>query len=190
MRGSDPDAALYYLARMIEAGEDPEFIARRLVIFASEDVGNAAPQALGFAMSCKDAVHFIGMPEGFYPLAQCTVYMAAAPKSNASGAGYGRALEAVRRHGALPVPLHIRNAPTELMKELGYGKDYRYPHDHEGAYVDEEYLPERLRGARFYEPTGRGFEARIAELMERIGRGRREGAAATAATESDSADQE
>lgn len=168
MRGSDPDAALYYLARMLEGGEDPKFIARRLVIFASEDVGNAAPQALGFAVSCKEAVHFIGMPEGFFPLAQCTVYLAAAPKSNASGVGYGNALAAVRKHGALPVPLHIRNAPTDLMKDLGYGAGYKYPHDHEGAHVDEEYLPEKLRGSRFYRPTGRGFEARIAELLEQI----------------------
>jgi len=174
LRGSDPDAALYYLARMLEGGEDPKFIARRLIILASEDVGNADPQALGIAVACKDAVHFIGMPEGFYPLAQCTVYLAVAPKSNASGVGYMKALEAVREHGALPVPLHIRNAPTGLMKELGYGKNYRYPHDHEGAHVDEQYLPEAVQGSRFYRPTDRGFERRIAEILEglRVGRTR------------------
>ncbi len=185
MRGSDPDAALYYLARMLEGGEDPKFVARRLVIFASEDVGNAAPQALGFAVSCKEAVHFIGMPEGFYPLAQCTVYLAAAPKSNASGVGYGKALAAVRKHGALPVPLHIRNAPTDLMKDLGYGANYKYPHDHEGARVDEEYLPERLRGSRFYRPTDRGFESRIAELLQQLTDARREGADREDVDESD-----
>jgi putative ATPase len=120
-------------------------------------------------------VHFIGMPEGFFPLAQCTVYLAVAPKSNASGAGYAKALEAVREHGALPVPLHIRNAPTDLMKELGYGKGYRYPHDHEGGHVaEEQYLPEPLRGSRFYRPTDRGFERRIAEILDGL-RVRREG---------------
>jgi len=166
MRGSDPDAALYYLARMLEGGEDPKFVARRLIIFASEDVGNADPRALAVAVSCKDAVHFIGMPEGFYPLAQCTVYLAAAPKSNASGVGYMNALKAVRDGGPLSVPLHIRNAPTDLMKELGYGKDYRYPHDYEGARLAEQYLPEALRGSRYYLPTDRGFERRIAEILD------------------------
>jgi putative ATPase len=166
MRGSDPDAALYYLARMLEGGEDPKFVARRLIIFASEDVGNADPRALAVAVSCKDAVHFIGMPEGFYPLAQCTVYLAAAPKSNASGVGYMNALKAVRDEGPLSVPLHIRNAPTDLMKELGYGKDYRYPHDYEGARLAEQYLPEALRGSRYYLPTDRGFERRIAEIFD------------------------
>ena len=174
MRGSDPDAALYYLARMLEGGEDPKFIARRLIIFASEDVGNADPRALGVAVDCKDAVHFIGMPEGFFPLAQCTVYLAVAPKSNASGVGYGKAVEAVRKHGALPVPLHVRNAPTDLMKDLGYGKGYRYPHDHEGAHVDEDYLPESLQGSRFYLPTDRGFERRIAQILDGL-RARRDG---------------
>ena len=168
MRGSDPDAALYYLARMLEAGEEPTFIARRLIIFASEDIGNADPRALGLAVACKDAVHFIGMPEGFFPLAQCTIYLAVAPKSNASGVGYAKALEAVRKHGALPVPLHIRNAPTGLMKNLGYGKGYRYPHHHGGGHVAEEYLPEALHGSRFYLPTDRGFEQRVAEILERL----------------------
>ncbi len=162
MRGSDPDAALYYLARMLEGGEDPEFVARRLVIFASEDVGNADPQALSVAVAAKDALRFIGMPEGFYPLSQATVYLATAPKSNASGAAYQRALESVRERGPLAVPLRIRNAPTGLMKRLGYGKDYRYPHGFEGGWVDEHYLPDELRGSRFYEPTDRGFEREIA----------------------------
>jgi len=166
MRGSDPDAALYYLARMLEAGEDPKFIARRLVIFASEDVGNADPRALQVAVAAQQATHFIGMPEGFYPLSQCTLYLACAPKSNASGKAYKAALETVRERGALPVPLSIRNAPTKLMKNLGYGRDYRYPHDHEGAVVDDSYLPDELRDTRFYEPTDRGFEKRIADWIE------------------------
>jgi putative ATPase len=173
MRGSDPDAALYWLARMVEAGEDPEFVARRLVIFASEDVGNADPGALALAVACKDAVRFVGMPEGFYPLSQATVYLACAPKSNAAGAAYQAALEQVRAHGALPVPLHLRNAPTPLLREQGYGRGYRYPHDHEDGWVDEDYLPEALTGSRFYRPTDRGREReigdRLGELRSRRG---------------------
>jgi len=168
LRGSDPDAALYYLARMIEGGEEPLFIARRLLIFASEDVGNADPRALQLAVACKESVEFVGMPEGFYPLSQCAVYLAAAPKSNASGTAYKRALEAVRQHGALPVPLHLRNAATGLMKELGYARNYRYPHDHEDGYVTEDYLPREVRTRRYYRPTDRGFEARIAERLNEI----------------------
>jgi len=175
LRGSDPDAALYYLARMIEGGEEPLFIARRLVIFASEDVGNADPRALQVAVACKESVEFIGMPEGFYPLSQCAVYLAAAPKSNASGTAYKRALEAVRQHGALPVPLHLRNASTGLMKKLGYGRDYRYPHDHEGGHVAEDYLPQEVRLGRYYRPTDRGFEARIAERLNELRRRKPEG---------------
>ena len=163
MRGSDPDAALYYLARMLDAGEDPVFIARRLVIFASEDVGNADPRALQLAVSATEAVRFIGMPEGFYPLSQCTLYLALAPKSNSAGQSYKRALGAVREYGALPVPLHLRNAPTKLMKGLGYGKAYQYPHDHPGGHVDERYLPEAIDSLRFYEPVPRGYEQRLAE---------------------------
>jgi len=165
MRGSDPDAALYYLARMLEGGEDPKFVARRLIIFAAEDVGNADPRALQLAVATQQAVHFIGMPEGFYPLAQCTVYLAAAPKSNASGEAYKKALAAVRERGPLPVPLEIRNAPTGLMKKMGYGQGYQYPHAHEGGWVNEQYLPEELRGSRFYEPTDRGLEQRIGEIL-------------------------
>jgi putative ATPase len=170
MRGSDPDAALYYLARMIEGGEDPRFIARRLIIFASEDVGNADPGALRLAVATGEAVSFVGMPEGFYALSQCTTYLAAAPKSNAAGAAYQRALGAVREHGPLSVPLHIRNAPTELTERLGYGEDYRYPHDFENGWVAEEYLPEPLRGRRFYQPTDRGAERRIAERLRELRR--------------------
>jgi putative ATPase len=181
MRGSDPDAALYYLARMIEGGEDPEFIARRLIIFASEDVGNADPEALRLAVACRAAVAHIGMPEGFYPLSQCAVYLAAAPKSNASGAAYLRAVEAVREHGPLAVPLHLRNAPTELMRDLGYGRDYKYPHDYEGGHVAEDYLPEPLRGRRFYEPTDRGLERRLARRLRSLRARRSEVANADAA---------
>jgi len=165
MRGSDPDGALYWLARMIDAGEDPLFIVRRMVIFASEDIGNADPRALQVAMAAQQAVHFIGMPEGRIPLAQAVTYLATAPKSNASYRGINEALAEVRRSGALPVPLHIRNAPTGLMKELGYGKGYRYAHDFDGAYAHQEHLPERLEGKSFYRPSGRGYEKSIVERM-------------------------
>ncbi len=170
MRGSDPDGALYWLARMIEAGEDPLFIARRMVIFASEDIGNADPQALRVAVAVKDAVHFVGMPEGWIPLAQGVVYLSTAPKSNASYIAYLRALDDVKKKGALPVPLHIRNAPTRLMKHLRYGKGYKYPHDYPDAVVKQDYLPEELRGRTYYHPSKRGFEKEIAERMERIKR--------------------
>lgn len=165
MRGSDPDAALYYLARMVEAGEDPLFIARRMVIFAAEDIGVADPRALGVAVSVKDAVHFIGMPEGFIPLAEGVTYLATAPKSNSSYMAYLAAMEDVRRSGALPVPLHIRNAPTKLMKELGYSKGYKYPHSYKGAVADQSYLPDELKGRRYYKPTGRGYEKEVTERM-------------------------
>ena len=150
MRGSDPDAALYWLARMVEAGEDAMFIARRMVIFASEDVGNADPMALTVAVGVKDSVHFIGMPEGWIPLAQGATYLATAPKSNASYAAYKKAAHDVREHGALPVPMHIRNAPTKLMKNLGYSKGYKYPHSYEGEELDEVYLPDKLKGKKYY----------------------------------------
>lgn len=170
MRGSDPDAALYWLARMVESGEDPLFIARRMVIFASEDVGNADPRALTVALGVKDSVHFVGMPEGWIPLAQGVAYLATAPKSNASYMAYKRAAKDVREHGPLPVPLHIRNAPTKLMKELGYAKGYKYPHSYEGAKVEQTYLPERLPGRSYYEPTDRGYDEEIRKLMEEAGR--------------------
>ncbi len=166
LRGSDPDGALYWLGRMLEAGEDPLYIARRMVRFASEDVGNADPQALTVAVAAMQAFSFIGLPEGELALAQTAVYLATAPKSNALYTGYGRVKEAIRRTGSLPVPLHIRNAPTKLMKELGYGKDYRYAHDYEDAYTPQEYLPEGLRGETFYRPTGRGYEKLIKERLE------------------------
>ena len=152
MRGSDPDAALYWLARMVEAGEDPLFIARRMVIFASEDIGNADPAALTLALSIKDAVLFVGMPEGWIPLAHGVTYLSTAPKSNASYTAYLEAKEDVLEKGALPVPLHLRNAPTSLMKDLGYGKDYKYPHNYKDAKAEQDYLPEVLKGKKYYTP--------------------------------------
>jgi putative ATPase len=166
LRGSDPDAALYWLARMLAAGEDPLFIARRMVRFASEDVGNADPRALTLAVSAMQAFQFIGLPEGELALAQAAVYLATASKSNALYTGYGRVRETIRRTGALPVPLHIRNAPTGLMKDLGYGKDYLYAHDFEDAYVPQEYLPDALKGQSYYNPTERGYEKIIWERID------------------------
>ena len=165
MRGSDPDAALYWLARMLEAGEDPLFIARRMVIFASEDVGNADPHAVSVAIAVKDAVDFVGMPEAWIPLAQGVTYLATAPKSNASYLAYLEALEDVKKKGALSVPLHIRNAPTGLMKKLGYGKGYKYPHNYEGAEVEQDYLPDVLKGKTYYHPTDRGYDKEIRERL-------------------------
>ncbi len=165
LRASDPDAALHYLARLLEAGEDPLYVARRLVIFASEDVGNADPSALTLAMSTHQAVERIGMPEGRIPLAQTTTYLACAAKSNASYAALGLAMADLSGHGPLPVPLHLRNAPTKLMQELGYGADYVYPHDVEDAFVAEENLPEALRGHVYYTPTDRGEEAGLAARL-------------------------
>ncbi len=165
LRASDPDAALHYLARLIEAGEDPLYLARRLVVFASEDVGNADPGALGLAVSTQQAVERIGMPEGRIPLAQATTYLACAPKSNAAYAALGRAMADLEGQGPLPVPLHLRNAPTRLMKDLGYGRDYVYAHDAEDAFVPAENLPEALRGRIYYEPLDRGEEAAIAARL-------------------------
>lgn len=167
MRGSDPDAAVYWLMRMIEAGEDPLFIARRMVIFAAEDVGNADPQALQVAVAAKEAVHFVGLPEGRIPLAQAATYLATAPKSNASYKAMLKALEEVKDKGPLPVPLHLRNAPTPLMKGLGYGSGYQYPHDYEGAVTDQPHLPNELQGHRYYFPSDRGHEKTIKERMEK-----------------------
>ena len=168
MRGSDPDAALYWMARMLEAGEDPLFIARRMVIFSSEDVGNADPQALQVALSVKDAFEFVGMPEGWIPLAQGVTYLASAPKSNASYVAYREALEAVKEKGTLPVPMPIRNAPTGLMKDLGYGKNYRYPHDNTEGIVDQDFLPEELRTHKYYRPKDVGQEKIIGERLRKI----------------------
>jgi putative ATPase len=167
MRGSDPDAAVYWLMRMIEAGEDPLFIARRMVIFAAEDVGNADPAALPLAVAAKDAVHFVGLPEGRIPLAQAVVYLATAPKSNASYKAMLAAAADVARHGTLPVPLHLRNAPTPLMKDLGYGRGYQYAHDMPDQAVAHAHLPDELRGRRYYEPSDNGAERSIAERMTR-----------------------
>jgi putative ATPase len=165
MRGSDPDATLYWLGRMLAAGEDPLYIARRMVRFASEDVGNADPQALVVAMAAQQAFHFIGLPEGELALAQAAVYLATAPKSNALYTGYGKVKDVIKTKGYLPVPLHIRNAPTKLMKELDYGKDYKYAHDYAGAYVSQEYLPDEIKGDLFYQPQGKGFEKTIKERL-------------------------
>ena len=170
LRGSDPDAALYWLARMLASGEDPLYLARRLIRFASEDIGNADPQALPLAVAAKDAYHFLGTPEGELALAQCVTYLATAPKSNAVYVAFGEAQADVASAPAEPVPLHIRNAPTPLMNELGYGEDYRYAHDYEGAYVEQAYLPESLRGRVYYRPTDRGLEA---EIQKRLGAWRR-----------------
>lgn len=165
LRGSDPDGALYWLARMLEAGEDPLFIIRRMVIMASEDIGNADPRALQIAVSALQAFQLVGMPEGRIILGQAVTYLATAPKSNASYLGINEAIAEVRRSGALPVPLHIRNAPTKLMKELDYGKGYRYSHDYPDGYARQEYLPEKLAGKTFYSPTDHGFEKSIKERL-------------------------
>ena len=173
VRGGDPDAALHYLARMLEAGEDPVFVARRLVILASEDVGNADPHALPLAVSAAQAVQLIGMPEGRIPLAQATAYLAAAPKSNAAYAAIGRALEDVRRGNVPEVPLHLRNAPTGLMKEEGYGAGYRYAHDDTPEGMNDTYLPDELAGRVYYDPRKSGAEVAIGERIDRWRRGRR-----------------
>jgi len=165
VRGSDPEGALYWLARMIEAGEDVLYLARRVVRMAVEDVGLADPRALVVANAAKDAYHFLGSPEGDLAIAEAVVYLATAPKSNRVYTAYGHALEAAREHPAEPVPLHIRNAPTGLMKELGYGAGYRYAHDYEGAYTPQRHLPKVLESVAWYEPTDRGYEREIADRL-------------------------
>ena len=167
VRGSDPDAAIYYLARMIEAGETPLFIARRLVILASEDVGMADPNALPIAVAAQQAVHFLGMPEGRIPLAEATVYLATAPKSNASYMALNRAIEDVQRTRNDPVPMHLRNAPTGLMKDMGYGEGYKYSHDYEGNFAPMQNLPESLKGRRYYHPGDQGYEVSVAERLSK-----------------------
>ncbi|HBZ56688.1 MAG TPA: AAA family ATPase, partial [Syntrophobacteraceae bacterium] len=167
LRGSDPDAGLYWLARMLAAGEDPLYVVRRLVRFASEDVGLADPQALVQTLGAIQAYHFLGSPEGDLALAQAVVYLALAPKSNAVYTAFGEASKLAKVTGAEKVPLHIRNAPTALLQELGYGKDYRYPHDDPSGWVPESYLPERIAGTVFYRPTPRGWEGRFKGLLER-----------------------
>ncbi|PIR26755.1 MAG: AAA family ATPase [Deltaproteobacteria bacterium CG_4_10_14_0_2_um_filter_43_8] len=169
MRGSDPDAAIYYLARMLEAGEDPLFVARRMVIFASEDVSNADPQAVQVAIACMESFKFVGMPEGWIPLAQAASYLASAPKSNASYMAYKKAKMDIQETGTLPTPKHLRNAPTKLMKEMGYGKNYKYAHEFENNVVPgEQYLPDQLKKRKYYSPTENGYERVIKERLERI----------------------
>ena len=168
VRNSDPDAALYWLARMLEAGEDPIYCARRIVRMAVEDIGLAAPEALNLCLSAKDAVHFLGMPEGNLALAQAVVYLALAPKSNAVYMAYSAVLEDIEKTAAEPVPLHLRNAPTKLMKSLDYGKKYQYAHDLEGRVADMECLPPSLAGKRYYSPTHEGRERALAQRMEEI----------------------
>jgi putative ATPase len=166
MRNSDPDATVYWLARMVEAGEDPMYIARRLVRFASEDIGNADPQALTVAVAAKDAVHFIGMPEGNTALAQAAIYLATAPKSNAIYEAYSHAADDAQKDVAQPVPLHLRNAPTKLMKDLEYGKGYKYAHNEADAVADMSCLPPALQGRKYYEPKDRGFEKEIKRRLD------------------------
>jgi len=168
MRDSDPDAAIYWVARMLEAGENPLYVARRLVRFASEDIGNADPQALQVAVAAMQAVHFLGMPEGNLALAQTATYLACAPKSNALYKGYKLTQEDIKRWGPLPVPLVIRNAPTTLMKNLDYGKGYKYAHNFEDGYIIQEHLPKELKGKKYYFPTDRGFEKEIKQRLEKL----------------------
>jgi putative ATPase len=171
LRGSDPDASLYWLARMVEAGEDPLFVVRRMVILAAEDIGLADPQALSVAVACQQAVHFIGMPEGFLPMAECALYLALAPKSNSAMTAYVKAKEDVEATRNDPVPLHLRNAVTGLMRGMGYGRGYQYAHDFEGGVAPEQtYLPERLKGRRYYVPKPLGNER---EVWERYQKSRR-----------------
>jgi putative ATPase len=171
VRGSDPDAALYWLARMLEGGEDPLFIARRIVILASEDIGLADPQALQVAVAAQQAVHFIGMPEGFYPLAEATIYLATAPKSNSVGAAYAQAVWDAQATLAEPVPLHLRNAVTPLMQQMGHGQGYQYDHEHTGHYSGQQHLPDALKGRRYYEPGEMGYEQQIGEWLARLRKG-------------------
>ena len=167
LRGSDPDAALYWLARMLAAGEDPHYVARRMVRFASEDVGNADPQALTVALNALSAFDFLGKPEGELALAQAALYLATAPKSNAIYTAFGEAMADVQKFGTLPVPLHIRNAPTRLMKELGYGKGYKYAHNYRDAIADQEHMPSELRNRIYYKPTARGYEKVIKDRLDK-----------------------
>lgn len=173
VRGSDPDAALYWLARILEGGEDPLFISRRLIILASEDIGNASPNALVLAEAAFSAIDKIGMPEGRIILAQCTTYLASCPKSNASYIGIESALSDVRNNPLYSVPLHLRNASTKLMKEIGYGKEYKYPHDFKNHFIDEEYLPKELSDKHYYKPTDNGQEKSIKERLKELWKNRK-----------------
>ncbi len=166
MRGSDVQASIYWLGRMLEAGEDPMYVVRRVIRFASEDVGNADPEGLKIAVAAQQALHFLGMPEGALALAQAVIYLAAAPKSNSAYTGYGKVQKEIKQSGALDVPLHVRNAPTSLMKDLGYGKGYKYAHNYEEGYAAQEYLPDELAGTEFYKPGKFGFEKEIKKRMD------------------------
>ena len=166
VRGSDPDAAVYYLARMLEAGEDPKFIARRLVILASEDIGNAEPYALTLATDCFTAVNYVGMPESRIILSQVTTYLASCPKSNAAYRAIKKAESDVRKNPGLQIPLHLRNAPTKLMKDLGYKKGYKYAHDYEDHFVEDDFLPQEIKDSVYYEPTDKGREANLKKYLE------------------------
>jgi putative ATPase len=168
LRGSDPDAALYWMMRMLEAGEDPRFVLRRMIIFASEDIGNADPRALSLAVAADQAFARLGMPEGLHPLAQACTFLAVAPKSNASYVAFGEAQADVREHGSLAVPMKLRNASTQAMQAWGYGAGYRYPHDEAGVASGETYLPDALTGKRYYRPTENGEEAAIRERLEKV----------------------
>lgn len=174
LRGSDPQGALYWMARMLDGGEDPMTLFRRAIAMAAEDIGLADPNALVMAVAARDAFHMLGPPEGYLPLAEMTIYLATAPKSNSAKAALGAALDAAQATPAAPVPLHIRNAPTGLMKELGYGRGYRYAHDSPEAYLPQEYLPDELRGTAFYAPGPFGYERKVAERMEWWERRKRE----------------
>jgi putative ATPase len=166
MRNSDPDAAVYWLARMLEAGEDPMYVARRLIRFASEDVGNADPQAIAVTVAARDAAHMLGMPEANTALAQAAIYLATAPKSNAVYKAYLQAAEDAARELAEPVPLHLRNAPTSLMRDLEYGRGYRYAHDERDGVAAMDCLPDSLKGTKYYRPTERGFEKEIKRRLD------------------------
>ena len=166
IRGSDPNAAVYYLARMIEGGEDPKFICRRMLISAAEDVGLANPNALLLATSCFAAVERIGLPEGRIPMSELAIYLACSPKSNAAYTAIDQALAEVRESGNLSIPLHLRNAPTNLMKYIGYGKDYKYAHNFQGGFIDENYLPEEIKGTAYYQPSKNGSEAKLLDQMK------------------------
>jgi putative ATPase len=170
MRGSDPDAAVYWMTRMIEAGEDPRFVLRRMVIFASEDIGNADPQALVVAVSALQAVELVGLPEGVLPMTQAVTYLALAPKSNTALTAYAAARKLVRERGTLPVPARFRPGSTALDRSMGHGKDYKYPHEFEGNYVPEDYLPDEIVGEAIYEPMQSGFEIELAERRAEIER--------------------
>lgn len=165
LRDSDPDGALYWLARMLKSGEEPLYIARRLIRFASEDIGNADPQALAVTLNARDSYHFLGSPEGELGLAQAVLYLATAPKSNAAYMAYKQVIKDIEQTGSLPVPMHLRNAPTKLMKELDYGKNYQYAHDNRYALVDQQHLPPELEGKTYYRPTNRGHEALIKDRL-------------------------